>query len=450
MKLCGLLSVCLLVSAACGDSAGPSSSTPDGSVVDGSEALPDGGVGRSDAAGPTNALDAGDTGVPPTQGVSPASGDMVDGAAPTTTTGSALTSAQGCPGVYNPDQLLTLSFTIERGDLSAILADTTYEVMVPAQLQCEREAPLEVGVRRKRSGGLRKVALKVDIDELVPGQRWHGLRKLSLENSVSEGEHQDADVRASVSEYLAWRLMVLSGAVSGRAALAMVEVNGEPLGVYVHVEQVDKPFLKERFGDDSGWLYKKSGGDDGLKTHELSGEINPYEAYFCFWAGGRACPVPASTQLAAELPTRLDIPQLLRFGAVNAIIANTDGPLFKDNNYYYYDCTGRPRVYIPWDLDTTMTATSGLYRGGGGRGGTSVFDAVLFMHWRDDYSAIARELLDTRLTAAAIDSELDRILRVAGDAFARDPHVTGTLADAVTVLRSYWKQRLPALHAELP
>lgn len=141
-------------------------------------------------------------------------------------------------------------------------------------------------------------------------------------------------------------MMRLSGAISSRPAFVSLRVNDESLGVYVNVEQVDKRFLEERLGDDSGWLYKKSGGvNDGLETNELGTMDNPYDDYFCFWGSGNTCALPSSEELASELPVHLDIPQL-RFGAVNAIIANTDGPLFKDNNYHYYDCASGPRAYI--------------------------------------------------------------------------------------------------------
>lgn len=125
-----------------------------------------------------------------------------------------------------------------------------------------------MGVRRKRSGGAVKVGPKVDMNEVVPGQAYYGLKKLSLENGVSSGRTEDGvEVTAYLSEYLAWRLMVRSGIISGRAAFARGHINGEVLGVYVHVEQVDKRFLAHRLGDDSGWLYKHSGGDgDGLWT----------------------------------------------------------------------------------------------------------------------------------------------------------------------------------------
>lgn len=363
-----------------------------------------------------------------------------------------LATASGCAGVFNPDQLLTLAFELDPGDLSQVLADTTYSLVVPAVMQCEGEAPLTVGIRRKRSGGREKVGFKIDMNAFAAGQEWYGLKKLSLENGVSEGDTEDgADVHVYVSEYLAWRLMVLSGAVSSRATFVALEVNGAPLGVYVNVEQVDKRFLSERLGDDSGWLYKKSGGvNDGLKTNELGGADNPLDDYFCFWDSGNGCAAPGSDELLTELPARLDISQFLRFGAVNALMGNADGPLFKDNNYYFYDYASGPRVYIPWDLDTSMKDSASVYAGGGGTGNGSSFDGVLFTHWRDDYTAILDELLDNRFTSAAIQTELDRVSAVAGAAFDADPYVTGSAEDAVASLQQYWAGRLADVRVEVP
>jgi hypothetical protein len=265
--------------------------------------------------------------------------------------------ALGCPGVYNPDQILDLHLAMAPGDWQTVLGDMSFSIYVEAEFHCGDEAPITVGVRRKRSGGLNKVGLKVDFNELVKGQRWHDLRKLSLENGVSSGANEDgAEVRDLVSEYLGWRIVQRAGVVGSRAAFADLHVNGELVGAYVNVEQVDTRFLKDRFGDNDGWLVKKSGGDgDGPQTHEDDGMADPYAAYFCFWEkGGQACEPPPVDVLLAELPTHLDIPKMLRMGAVNAYIANTDSPLFKDNNWYYYDWAGGGRIYMPTDLDTTM------------------------------------------------------------------------------------------------
>ncbi len=359
-------------------------------------------------------------------------------------TGDDLDAATGCQGVFNPNQLLDYNLTLAESDWHALLADTTNSIYFPAELRCGEAPAIAVGVRRKRSGGAEKVGLKVDINYLLPEQTYFGLRKLSLENGVSEGETEDgAEVAAYFSEYLSWRMMVLSGAVSGRAAFANLYVNGNRLGVYVNVEQVDKHFLDTRFGDDTGWLYKKSGSDgDGFKTHEVDGLTDPYAAYFCFWESGNGCELPSPTELAQSLPEHLDIPQLLRHGAVNAIIANADSLLFKDNNYYWYDWPGK-RAYIPWDLDTVMKEHPVVFTGGAGGGSTDAYTNALFSNWEGAYDDILTDLLENSLTLDAILSEIDRAETVTDSAFASDPYVSGSASEAADKLRTYWQERHP-------
>lgn len=362
-----------------------------------------------------------------------------------------LATATGCLGVFNPDQVLDYHLQIAPADWQALLADTTYSQSFQAQLRCGDDPAITVAVGRKRSGGSQKVGLKIDVNEYDNKQKFYGLDKLVLENGVSSGSNRDdAEVGAVVGEYLGWRLMVLSGQLSSRAAFARLSVNGGAPVAYVNVEAVDKRFLKARLGNDAGWLYKKSGGDgDGLKTHEMDMLPNPYGGYFCFWVtGGGACAAPPSAQLAVDLPQKLDLPQLLKMGAVQAIIANTDAPLFKDNNFYYYDWSGGGRLYLAWDLDTSMRGAMNVLTGGVG-GQTSKYTNVLFTNWRGDYIAVIRELLDTQLTQAAIDGELDRVNRVAAAAIDADPYLDGTTADAVGGLKRWWSQRLPAVRQQI-
>lgn len=386
---------------------------------------PDGGPGGGDGGGA-------DAGAPRVDGGPGGSTDDLE-------------IAEGCPGVFNPDQILDYQLSLPAGDWSSLLADSTNSIYFQASLACDGSAPITVGVRRKRSGGAPKVGLKIDINLYVAGQSWYGLKKLSLENGISEGS-TTGSARDLVAEYLGWRLMSRSGALSGRAAFVRLTVNGEPLGVYVHVEEVDKRFLRDRLGDDGGWLYKKSGSpNDGYKTNETL--ANPFEAYFCFWAQN-ACAAPSAAELATTLPQHLAIDQLLRVGAVNALIANTDSPLLKDNNYLFYDWAGGPRSYFPWDLDTTMNRDYDVFTGTVA-GGVTMYTDVLYTNWEDDYDAILTGLLSGPLTLAAIHSELDRALAVAGAALDADPNAGGGAAGAVTTLRDWWSTRHAAVTAQV-
>lgn len=357
-----------------------------------------------------------------------------------------LDSAMGCAGVFNPDQLLDYHLTMSAGDWSALKADATFSVYFPAQFRCGGDPVLgfQVGVRRKRSGGTAKPGLKVDFNEYTAGGSYVSLKKLSLENGVSSGS-STASPADAVAEYHAWRMMVLSGTLSSRAAFARVFVNDELIGVYVNVEQVDKRFLRARGKDDEGWLFKLSGGDDdGYQTNETT--PNPHHARLCFFSKN-PCAVPSAQELATYLPQHLDIDQMLRFGGINALVANSDGPLVKENNFYYYDDpAGAPRLYIPWDLDTTMKDTSSIF----GTTSSVVYTNVLFTHWEDDYDDLLTKLLAGSLTSQTVLAELDRALTVAGPALDADPAFEGeAIADQIAGMKAWWSARHAQITAEL-
>jgi hypothetical protein len=357
-----------------------------------------------------------------------------------------LDSALGCGGVFNPDQLLDYHLTMSAGDWSALKADATNSVYYRAQFQCGDDAPLgyDIGVRRKRSGGIDKPGLKIDFNEFSADGSYFSLRKLSLENGVSSGSTTSSPADA-LAEYLAWRMMVRSKAISSRAAFARVFINGELIGVYVNVEQVDKRFLRARGEDDDGWLFKLSGSeDDGYKTNETM--TNPYDARLCFF-DKNPCAAPSAQELATYLPEHLDIDQMLRFGGVNGLIANSDAPFVKDNNFYFYDDpAGAPRLYIPWDLDTTMKGTPPMFGGTG----TTLYTSVLFTNWEDDYDQLLTELLAGPLVETAISGELDRAQSVAGAALDADPAFVGdAIADEVTKIKMWWATRHSQVSSEL-
>lgn len=378
--------------------------------------------------------DAPDDDVPPTdEETPPCTNCVVDG----------LDSTVGCGGVYNPDQLLDYHITMRPSDWTAVKNDSTNSVYYPATFQCGTDAPLpfQIGIRRKRSGGTVKPGIKINFHEYQIGGSHFSLKKFSLENGQSDGTTNASPRWNLMGEYLSWRLMVLSKTISSRAVAARLFVNGTLIGVYVNVEQVDKRFLRSRGKDDEGWLFKQSGSlGDGYKTNETV--PNPYHDRLCFWHG--QCATPAD--LATYLPTHLDIEQMLHFGAVNAFVANTDGPIAKGNNYYYYDDpVGSPRLYIPWDLDTTMKQVNSVFTFR-----SAMFTDVLYTSWEDDYDQLLTTLIAGPLTLATVNAELDRLQAVAGAAFDEDTNFAPTtFTDTLASLKAYWVNRHPQISSEV-
>jgi hypothetical protein len=363
--------------------------------------------------------------------------------------GDDLGTATGCRGVYNPDQVLDFHLTMSAADWATVQNDCTFEIYVPADLACGDGPAIRVGVRHKRSGGTVKPALKIDMNRFVAGQTFYGLKKFDWENGVGSSATGCGADGSSTSEmmreYLAWRAHITSGEMASRVAFARATVNGAPLGVFLSVEEVDKPFVQRRLGDDNGWIWKFSGGPgDGQQTNE--GIDDPYDDYFCFLERN-GCAMPTAAQLAADLPARLDIPQLLSVGAVNAFLANHDGILLKQNNYIFYDWTG-PRAYFAWDLDTTMSDDYDVFTGTVS-GGTTLFTDALFTNWEDDYDARLTALLAGPFAVGAITAELDRVMTVAGPALEADPLAGGSARTARDDLLAWWTARHAAVSAQV-
>ena len=119
----------------------------------------------------------------------------------------------------------------------------------------------------------------------------------------------------------------------------------QPHGLYSVVEQVDKRFLKHRYGSAKGLLLKPS----TFGSFRYLGESwEPYEIGFVpkttpteaqkerVIAFARLVSKTADEDFAAELENYLDVDQFLRFLAVNTLLCNLDSFLGNTQNHYVY------------------------------------------------------------------------------------------------------------------
>ena len=119
-----------------------------------------------------------------------------------------------------------------------------------------------VGVRKKGwwgSSASTRPSLKVDFDRYVKGQEFSGLTMMTLNNLISD------PTRAQ--QFLVHSFMEKAGVPTPRSNLARVAVNGEDLGIYGHVESIDKRFIKRHFKNANGDLYESEFGD--FTTNEV-------------------------------------------------------------------------------------------------------------------------------------------------------------------------------------
>src|SRR5688500_11960242 len=149
------------------------------------------------------------------------------------------------PAIFDPTILHTFNIEMTAQDWDFIRRDTT-ETYRPGWFSTDGETPIYVAVRRKSSRALPsesnpiKVGLKIDINEYVDGQTWHGLTKVSLGNGA-------VGIR---EEGLAWAMHRMAGETFGHpvafANWARVNVNDQYIGLYINAEQRDKQALRQR------------------------------------------------------------------------------------------------------------------------------------------------------------------------------------------------------------
>jgi spore coat protein CotH len=221
----------------------------------------------------------------------------------------------------------------------------------------------KVSIRYKGNGTIfdttRSIKKSFKIDLGSADGRFGGSKKINLHCGVTDP--------SKLREVLGYELYRAAGVTAPRTALAEVRLtvpgkyDKELLGLYVAVEEVDKPFLKDRFGSDKGLLMKPKDlrdfrhlGDDWdlyKKSYLPRREATAEEAKRLV-AFAKLVDKADDEKFAKEVGSYLDVDGYLRFLAATAFLANTDNFWTVGHNYYLYLHPKTNKIhFVPWDLD---------------------------------------------------------------------------------------------------
>jgi hypothetical protein len=236
---------------------------------------------------------------------------------------------------------------------------------VPATIQ-EGETKLQrVGVHLKGStGSFRnlddKPALTLNFDEFVGDQRFHGLRKIHLNNSVEDPSY--------FNELCGSELFRRAGLPAPRVAHALVELNGRRLGLYVLKEGFAEEFLGLHFRKHNGNLYDTGPGwdvDEALNKDQGDGPDDRSDLVLLA-AAARETDLKQRWQRMSKL---MAVEQFVTFMAMEVMVCHRDGYCLGRNNYrIYHDPATDQLVFLPHGMDqlfgrpdaTIRPAMSGL------------------------------------------------------------------------------------------
>ncbi|MFT4659571.1 MAG: spore coat protein CotH [Candidatus Aldehydirespiratoraceae bacterium] len=294
--------------------------------------------------------------------------------------------------LFDDDLVHTFDINLSDAALAELEGDPVAEEYVEGSLTFDGETLERVGVRYKGSIGAflgctagpnpyepsgaktcTKLSLKIKInwdgaDAEFYGQRRVQLHSLNLDQSL-------------MHDRLGYWMFREAGVPAPRATHARVNLNGDFVGVFALIEQIDGRFTRDRFDDGTGNLYKEMWPFDGngavrsedelidsLRTNEdddPSAEIIRSFAQELLDAGAPTDPEAARRVLGE----RTDVEALVAYAVVDRAIRHDDGPFHwycverpcEPHNFFMYeDPTSRKVHIIPWDLDNSMQLSNAI------------------------------------------------------------------------------------------
>jgi spore coat protein H len=239
-----------------------------------------------------------------------------------------------------------IDIQISDADVDALKKDN--RKYVRATIVEEEKAYTDVGLHLKGAAGSfrqleEKPSFTLSFNQFNPNQRFHGLRKIHLNNSVQDGSY--------LNEIIAGELFRAANVPATRAVHALVDLNGKHLGLFVLKEGFTKDFLGLYFKKTNGNLYDMDPGREITEKLKKDMGDGPDD-----WADLKALAVAAQepdlVKRWTELQKLLDVDRFISFIAMEVMTCHWDGYALGRNNFrIYYDRDSNKILFFPHGTD---------------------------------------------------------------------------------------------------
>lgn len=222
-----------------------------------------------------------------------------------------------------------------------------------------------------------------------------------------------------------------AGAPAPRVGFARLYINGAYRGLYLLTEQIDRHFLRNRYGTEKGSLYKGVRARARFETGSLSG----FEVKNAPDASGRKRLAEQFRRLGRassirDLADTFHPDNALRYLAAAVLVGHWDSyARLSNNDYLWIHPDGRLRI-IAWDLDNTFgsgigwgfrTFDADISRFGSNSAHNRVFIPILSSPvWRGYYRRLVSGLLNRLYESGAVYRKIDLWKKLIGDAVRED------------------------------
>lgn len=271
--------------------------------------------------------------------------------------------------LYDDSQVAIVSVTVDSTSLdwiyNNVYSDSLHLASVHFQNSWIDTTIDSVGFRLRgnTSRDAEKKSFKLSFNDFVPGREFYDVDKMNL-----NGEHNDPSI---VRSKLCWDFFQEIGMKASRANHIALYINGNYYGLYISVEHIDDEFLKKRFEDPTGNLWKclwpadldyiNSNPDSykftqgNRRTYDLRTNKNA-DDYTKLARLIKNLENTPNSALEDSLEKILDVPSVLKYFAMNVLTASWDDYWYLKNNYYLYHNPKTDLIeMIPYDYDNTFS-----------------------------------------------------------------------------------------------
>lgn len=337
--------------------------------------------------------------------------------------------------ILDPYTISTVRITMDESDYNKLMTDVESDVYLMADMTYESPTVSlrtiqQVGIRL-RGAAARKVAKKKSFKISFRAfgyddREFYSLRKLNL-NCDFEDPHL---MRAKVCTDF-FRLM---GVAAARVGYTKLYINNEYRGLFANYEELDKAFLKTRFGDNDGNLYKcdKASMEVGTKGYELvtNEEAADHSDILEF-----IDVLNNTTQenFKEEIEKVFDVDKMLMMTACNVLLGAWDDYwVLKKNYYLYHDLYTDQFKYIPHDFDGSLgtywypkdmdVAVQNVYDYSPNPGRPMIENLLAVPEYRNRYTHYLMLLCMYPFSLEAMEPEIDRTADMIRETLINDPY----------------------------
>jgi len=294
----------------------------------------------------------------------------------------------------------------------------------------------KVGIKLKGAAGSYRdfddrPGLTLRMDKSHRGQTFHGMTKFHLNNAVQD--------ETFLSEWLGWQLFQDAGYPAPQVTHVRLWINDRDLGLYVLREGFDEGFLRRTCGRTDGTLYDGGFVQDIDEPLEMDwGDEATRDLTLGRLAAAAASMVP--DERFRRLEQIVDLPQFLRFMALERLAGHWDGYSLNLNNYRLFFPTDGRAIFLPHGMDQLFGEPwAGLYDPSPALIGQSVFQHP---QWRDAYvqelQQLATHLKDAERWTKRIRHQQQRLALVLADV---EPHLAESHRQQVDALLGRLEER---------